>query len=103
MSIDARNPLNRVGERVVFHHLLNDFVSSWHTLYVPADKKHTPSRVLENMVFTLSSITDSAVLSQDSSVTYSYYQNNIKKAPVAADKKKGFVCTVCGYIYEGLF
>ncbi len=58
MSIDARNPLNRVGERVVFHHLLNDFVSSWHTLYVPADKKHTPSRILENMVFTLSSITD---------------------------------------------
>lgn len=49
----------------------------------------------------LADVTDGEVLSQDSSVTYSYYQSNIKKAPVAADKKRGFFCTVCGYIYEG--
>ena len=35
------------------------------------------------------------------SVTYSYYQKNIKAAPKTDGKKKGFVCTVCGYIYEG--
>jgi rubrerythrin len=35
-------------------------------------------------------------------VTYSYYQSNIKPAPQAAEqKKKGFICNVCGYIYEG--
>ncbi|MCI8316484.1 MAG: flavin reductase [Lachnospiraceae bacterium] len=49
----------------------------------------------------LADVTGGEVLSQDSSVTYSYYQSNIKKAPAAASKKKGFVCTVCGYIYEG--
>ncbi|MDE6915215.1 MAG: flavin reductase, partial [Lachnospiraceae bacterium] len=49
----------------------------------------------------LADVTAGEVLSQDSSVTYSYYQNNIKTAPAAADKKKGFICTVCGYIYEG--
>lgn len=49
----------------------------------------------------LADVTDAAVLSEDASVTYAYYQSNIKKAPAAAEKKKGFICTVCGYIYEG--
>ncbi len=34
------------------------------------------------------------------SVTYAFYQDNIKPKP-APVKKKGWVCTVCGYIYEG--
>lgn len=49
----------------------------------------------------LADVTDGAVLSEDNSVTYSYYQKNIKTAPAATEKKKGFICTVCGYIYEG--
>lgn len=49
----------------------------------------------------LADVTDGAVLSEDPSVTYSYYQSNIKAAPNTTEKKKGFVCTVCGYIYEG--
>lgn len=49
----------------------------------------------------LADVTDCGVISEDESVTYSYYQKNIKKAPNAAEKKKGFICTVCGYVYEG--
>lgn len=49
----------------------------------------------------LADVTDGAVLSEDPSVTYSYYQKNIKTAPAASEKKKGFICTVCGYVYEG--
>jgi flavin reductase (DIM6/NTAB) family NADH-FMN oxidoreductase RutF/rubredoxin len=50
----------------------------------------------------LADVTDCEVLSGDLSVTYSYYQNNIKTAPTATEqKKKGFICNVCGYIYEG--
>lgn len=49
----------------------------------------------------LADVTDAKVLSDDESVTYSYYQKNIKPAPADAGKKKGFICTVCGYIYEG--
>lgn len=49
----------------------------------------------------LADVTDGAVLSENNSVTYSYYQKNIKPAPASTEKKKGFVCTVCGYIYEG--
>lgn len=48
----------------------------------------------------LADVVGGAVLSGDESVTYSYYQKNIKTAPAPA-KKKGFICTVCGYIYEG--
>ena len=46
-------------------------------------------------------VTQARVLSEDPSVTYSYYHKNIKPAPQNTEKKKGFVCTVCGYIYEG--
>lgn len=49
----------------------------------------------------LADVTDCEILSEDESVTYSYYQKNIKTAPAATDKKKGFICTVCGYVYEG--
>ncbi len=49
----------------------------------------------------LADVTDAEVLSDDSSVTYSYYQKNIKAKPEADTAKKGFICTVCGYIYEG--
>ncbi|MGN0538026.1 MAG: rubrerythrin [Acutalibacteraceae bacterium] len=49
----------------------------------------------------LADVTDGAVLSNDESVTYSFYQKNIKNAPSPTAQKKGFVCTVCGYIYEG--
>ena len=45
-------------------------------------------------------VTDAAVMSEVPSVTYNYYQKNIKPAPTK-EKKKGFICTVCGYIYEG--
>lgn len=49
----------------------------------------------------LADVTEAEVLSSDESVTYSYYRKNIKTKPKADDAKKGFVCTVCGYIYEG--
>ncbi len=49
----------------------------------------------------LADVTDAKVLGDDPSATYAYYQSNIKQAPKAAPEKKGFICTVCGYVYEG--
>lgn len=50
----------------------------------------------------IADVTDADVLCEDESVSYSFYQKNIKSAPKAAEvQKKGFICTVCGYIYEG--
>ena len=34
-----------------------------------------------------------------STMTYSFYQKNVKPKP--EEKKKGWVCDVCGYVYEG--
>ena len=47
-------------------------------------------------------VTEAKVLSDDKSVTYDYYQSNIKPRPNAApsDKEK-WVCKVCGYEHEG--
>ena len=49
----------------------------------------------------IADVTDGEVLSQVPSATYSFYQNNIKPKPASTEKRKGVICTVCGYIYEG--
>ncbi len=49
----------------------------------------------------IADVTDGAVLAETDSVTYQYYQRNIKPSVPAPGEKKGFICTVCGYIYEG--
>ena len=46
------------------------------------------------------SVTEARVLSDRPTMTYTYYQNHVKPKP-ATDGKKGFVCKVCGYVYEG--
>lgn len=46
------------------------------------------------------SITEAQTVSDKPSVTYTYYQKNIKPKP-QTQKKKGFVCKICGYVYEG--
>ncbi|MCU6762837.1 Anaerobic nitric oxide reductase flavorubredoxin [uncultured Roseburia sp.] len=47
-------------------------------------------------------ITEACILSQEPSVTYAYYFEHIKPKPQPAEEnKKGFVCKICGYVYEG--
>ncbi len=47
-------------------------------------------------------LTEAKKLSSEPSVTYAYYRKNIKPKPTEEQKKKkGWLCTVCGYIYEG--
>ncbi|MBE7031815.1 MAG: flavin reductase [Ruminococcaceae bacterium] len=44
-------------------------------------------------------VAEALKLSDEKSVTYQYYFDNIKPKP--AQKKKGYVCKICGYVYEG--
>ncbi len=48
-------------------------------------------------------ITEAKVLSSEKSVTYEYYQQNIKAKPQvqATPDKEKWVCKVCGYVHEG--
>ncbi len=45
-------------------------------------------------------VTEARVLSEARAVTYAYYFEYIKPKP-EMKKKKGYVCTVCGWVYEG--
>lgn len=45
-------------------------------------------------------VTEARVMSDKETMTYTYYHNNVKPKP-QTEGKKGFVCKVCGYIYEG--
>ena len=46
------------------------------------------------------SVTEARVISDKRTMTYTYYQENVRPKP-QVEGKKGYVCTVCGWIYEG--
>ena len=46
------------------------------------------------------SVTEARVMNDRETMTYTYYQNHVKPKP-QTEGKTGFVCKVCGYIYEG--
>lgn len=43
---------------------------------------------------------DAEIISSTPTMTYSYYHSNVKPKP-QVKSKKGFVCKICGYVYEG--
>ena len=45
-------------------------------------------------------VTEARVLSDRETMTYSYYHANVKPKP-QTEGKKGYVCKICGYVYEG--
>ena len=45
-------------------------------------------------------VTESKIINSVETMTYNYYQANVKPKP-NVEKKKGYVCKVCGYVYEG--
>ena len=46
------------------------------------------------------SVTEARVISKNETMTYNYYQKNVKQKP-QTEGKKGYVCKVCGWVYEG--
>ena len=46
------------------------------------------------------SVTEARVMSDRETMTYTYYQNHVKPKP-ETEGKKGYVCKVCGWVYEG--
>lgn len=50
----------------------------------------------------IADVTQSSILSDEKSVTYQYYFENIKPAPPKPEEHvSGYVCKICGYVYEG--
>ncbi len=46
------------------------------------------------------SVEESVVLNNEETITYNYYQENVKPKP-QKQSKKAFACRICGYVYEG--
>lgn len=45
-------------------------------------------------------VNEARVINNSETMTYTYYQNYVKPKP-DTEGKKGFVCKICGYVYEG--
>ena len=45
-------------------------------------------------------LTEARVMSDKETMSYTYYQKNVKPKP-ETEGKKGYVCKVCGWVYEG--
>ena len=46
------------------------------------------------------SVTEARVMGSKETMSYTYYQNNVKPK-LQVEGKKGFVCKICGWVYEG--
>ena len=46
------------------------------------------------------SVTEARVISDRETMTYAYYHANVKPKP-QTEGKRGYVCKICGYVYEG--
>ena len=49
----------------------------------------------------IADVTEARVLSNAPSMTYSFYFANVQPKPSALKKQTGWVCKICGYVYEG--
>ncbi|MBQ7254954.1 MAG: flavin reductase [Oscillospiraceae bacterium] len=55
---------------------------------------------LDTHIMFICAVTEARVLSDKETMTYTYYQEHVKPKP-ETEGKKGYVCKVCGYVYEG--
>ncbi len=50
----------------------------------------------------IAEVVEAKTLSDEKPMTYEYYFDNVKPKPQPQEeKKKGYVCKICGYVYEG--
>ncbi len=83
-------PLRSENGLVVLPRYINSFMSLKVENYVDLDT---------HGMF-ICSITEARVLGDKETMTYAYYHTNVKPKP-ETEGKKGYVCKICGYIYEG--
>ena len=55
---------------------------------------------LETHGMFICSVEEASVISDRETMSYTYYHENVKPKP-KTEGKKGYVCKICGYVYEG--
>jgi len=89
----AYNEINRTGNGIRYLTENTNAVISAHVTDILDCGTHS--------VF-IADVTQAFSLSAEPSATYQYYFDHIKPKPQAIeDKKVGYICKICGYIYEG--
>ena len=83
-------PLRSDNGLVVLPRYINSFMSLKVEQYIDLDT---------HGMF-ICSVSEARVLSDKETMTYTYYHANVKPKP-ETDGKKGYVCKICGYVYEG--
>lgn len=73
---------------------LNFFINSFLSLEVESSVE------FETHTMFICNVTESKVINNSESMTYAYYHANVKPKPQPKEKK-GYVCKICGYVYEG--
>ncbi len=89
-KFEGNTPLRSENGLVVLSDYINSFMSLEVEQYVDLDT---------HGMF-ICSVTELRVLSDKETMTYTYYHKNVKPKP-QTQGKKGFVCRICGYVYEG--
>ncbi|MBQ1206354.1 MAG: flavin reductase [Clostridia bacterium] len=84
------NPLRSDNGLVFLPKYINSFMSLKVEQYID----------LETHGMFICSVTESRVITNAETMTYTYYQANVKPKP-QTEGKKGYVCKICGYVYEG--
>ena len=83
-------PLRSDNGLVVLPRYINSFMSLEVEQYIDLDT---------HGMF-ICAVTEARVLSDRETMTYTYYHQNVKPKP-ETEGKKGYVCKICGYVYEG--
>jgi len=89
-KFEGLSPLRSQNGLAVLGEFINAFISLKVESYVDIDT---------HGMF-ICTVTEAKALSDKDSMTYSYYQENVKPKP-EPQKSKGYVCKICGYVYEG--
>lgn len=87
---DCENVPHSANGLVVLPHYINSFMSLKVENYLD----------LGTHGMFICSVTEARVINNVETMTYTYYQKNVKPKP-QTEGKKGYVCKVCGYVYEG--
>ena len=83
-------PLRSDNGLIFLPHYINAFMSLKVEQYVDLDT---------HGMF-ICAVTEARVISDVETMTYTYYQENVKPKP-QTEGKKGYVCKICGYVHEG--
>jgi len=89
-KFEGCEPLRSDNGLVVLPRYINSFMSLDVEQYIDLDT---------HGMF-ICSVSEARVLSDRETMTYTYYHANVKPKP-ETDGKKGYVCKICGYVYEG--